>query len=205
MTTADADWIDRFAGLAMLPAGIRADLIAGSSVVALPAGTPVFAPGQSASNMLLLLLQGTVRVQQTSDTGREVLLLMRPVTLAKYDGSIRVESVVLGDFEVGDHAVAQRTDRAQILRSPAEHQLGVVADRLHPLHAVQRLDRHHRRFVQHDPAPDPVEQTHLVLGLKRGDCVRYGRLRQVQGPRRRRHMVALGHGDEDAQAFQGHD
>jgi 2-dehydropantoate 2-reductase len=33
-------------------------------------------------------------------TGREVLLLMRPVTLAKYDGSIRVESVVLGDFEV---------------------------------------------------------------------------------------------------------
>lgn len=73
MTTADADWIDRFAGLAMLPADIRADLIAGSSVVALPAGTPVFAPGQSASDMLLLL-QGTVRVQQTSDTGREVFL-----------------------------------------------------------------------------------------------------------------------------------
>lgn len=69
----DDTWIDRFAGLARLPQDIRADLTAGSQTVSVPAGTQVFAPGQSADN-LMLLLEGTVRVQQRSETGREVFL-----------------------------------------------------------------------------------------------------------------------------------
>ncbi|SPH24898.1 CRP-like cAMP-activated global transcriptional regulator [Defluviimonas aquaemixtae] len=67
------DWIDRFEGLRRLPQDIRDDLVKGSQVIDLPAGTQVFAPGQSADN-LLLLLDGTVRVQQKSETGREVFL-----------------------------------------------------------------------------------------------------------------------------------
>ncbi|QEW18074.1 cAMP regulatory protein [Marinibacterium anthonyi] len=73
MVTAADSWIDRFEGLARLPDAIKQDLIAGSQVVEVPAGTQIFAPGQSADN-LLLLLDGTVRVQQKSDTGREVFL-----------------------------------------------------------------------------------------------------------------------------------
>ena len=69
----DTSWIDRFEGLRGLPADIRADLARGSDQLAVPAGTQIFAPGQSADN-LLLLLDGTVRVQQRSDTGREVFL-----------------------------------------------------------------------------------------------------------------------------------
>lgn len=69
----DQSWIDRFEGLADLPRDLRADLRRGSQIVSVPAGTQVFEPGQSADN-LLLLLEGTVRVQQKSDTGREVLL-----------------------------------------------------------------------------------------------------------------------------------
>ena len=68
-----SNWIDRFTGLARLPADLRQELIAGSQVVRVPAGTQIFAPGQSADN-LLLLLDGTVRVQQKSETGREVFL-----------------------------------------------------------------------------------------------------------------------------------
>lgn len=66
-------WIDRFAGLKSLPAEVAGTLVAGSKVVKLPAGVRVFEPGQHADN-LLLLLSGTVRVQQRSDTGREVFL-----------------------------------------------------------------------------------------------------------------------------------
>lgn len=66
-------WIDKFAGLSRLPADIRATLEEGSRIISVPAGTQVFAPGQSADS-LLLLLDGTVRVQQRSDTGREVIL-----------------------------------------------------------------------------------------------------------------------------------
>lgn len=73
MTRTDTDWMGRFTGLGRLPEAIRADLIKGSRIVSVPAGTQVFQPGQSADN-LLLLLDGTVRVQQKSETGREVLL-----------------------------------------------------------------------------------------------------------------------------------
>ncbi|MEB8388572.1 Crp/Fnr family transcriptional regulator [Rhodobacteraceae bacterium KMM 6894] len=73
MTKQDGSWINQFTGLARLPEDLRAALVAGSKIVEVPEGTPVFAPGQSADN-LLLLLSGTVRVQQKSDTGREVFL-----------------------------------------------------------------------------------------------------------------------------------
>lgn len=66
-------WIDQFEGLSRLPDDIRAELQDGSQIVSVPSGTQVFAPGQSADN-LLLLLDGTVRVQQKSETGREVFL-----------------------------------------------------------------------------------------------------------------------------------
>lgn len=67
------DWIDRFEGLKRLPEDIRADLMNGSQIVKVPGGTQVFAPGQSADN-LMLLLEGSVRVQQRSETGREIFL-----------------------------------------------------------------------------------------------------------------------------------
>lgn len=66
-------WIDGFEGLSRLPTDIRAQLESGSKIIRVPAGTQIFAPGQSSDN-LLLLLEGTVRVQQKSETGREVFL-----------------------------------------------------------------------------------------------------------------------------------
>lgn len=73
MAETTADWIERFEGLRDLPRDLRDELVRGSKVVTVPAGTQIFEPGQSADN-LLLLLEGTVRVQQKSDTGREVFL-----------------------------------------------------------------------------------------------------------------------------------
>lgn len=69
----DDSWIDKFKGLRQLPADLRHALEAGSQIISVPEGTEVFAPGQSADT-LLLLLSGTVRVQQRSETGRDVFL-----------------------------------------------------------------------------------------------------------------------------------
>lgn len=67
------DWIDRFPDLATLPAADR-DLLTGNAQrVTLPAGTTVFAPGHAAESFLLVL-DGTVKVQQTSASGREIVL-----------------------------------------------------------------------------------------------------------------------------------
>jgi CRP/FNR family transcriptional regulator len=67
------DWIDRFPGLSKLDAPIRQTLVERSQIVALPAGTVIFGPGKAPEN-LLLLLEGTVRVQQVSENGREIVL-----------------------------------------------------------------------------------------------------------------------------------
>ncbi len=67
------DWIERFEGLAALPKAIRDVLVNRSQVVHAPAGHIIFGPGKS-PDYLLLLLEGTVRVHQTSETGREIVL-----------------------------------------------------------------------------------------------------------------------------------
>lgn len=66
-------WIDRFKGLSQLPADLRDILVGQSRVLSVPAGTVVFGPGKTPEN-LLLLLAGTVRVQQLSESGREIVL-----------------------------------------------------------------------------------------------------------------------------------
>ncbi len=66
-------WIDRFPCLADLPSGHRCRLEAESRVMELPEGARVFGPGQAPSSFLLLL-SGSIRVQQVSKGGREILL-----------------------------------------------------------------------------------------------------------------------------------
>ncbi|WP_235755473.1 hypothetical protein [Paracoccus salsus] len=71
--TEDEGWIDRFEGLTNLAAKMRTEWAHGSQIASVPAGAQVVAPGQSADN-LMLLPPGSVRVQQRSETGREVFL-----------------------------------------------------------------------------------------------------------------------------------
>ena len=67
------DWTIHFPGLRKLEPGIAKPLIESSKIVKLTAGTRIFGPGQSPESYLLLL-DGTVRVQQVSETGREIVL-----------------------------------------------------------------------------------------------------------------------------------
>lgn len=67
------DWLGRFPPLAMLPADIRAELGRAGRVVRLPAGARIFGPGQ-APDSYLLLIEGTIRVQQIAENGREIVL-----------------------------------------------------------------------------------------------------------------------------------
>jgi CRP/FNR family transcriptional regulator, anaerobic regulatory protein len=66
-------WMDRFPGLEDLPAEHRKRLELESRVLSLPEGTRIFGPGQAPSNFLLLL-RGSIRVQQVSESGREIIL-----------------------------------------------------------------------------------------------------------------------------------
>lgn len=67
------EWVERFPGLARLDPLTKQLLLSRSAKVEVPAGTTIFGPGKSPENMLFLL-DGTVRVQQTSETGHEIVL-----------------------------------------------------------------------------------------------------------------------------------
>jgi CRP/FNR family transcriptional regulator, anaerobic regulatory protein len=67
------NWISRFEGLSRLEAAVKDVLVHESAVITVPAETVIFGPGKSPEN-LLLLLEGRVRVQQVSESGREIVL-----------------------------------------------------------------------------------------------------------------------------------
>ncbi|MCX7567460.1 Crp/Fnr family transcriptional regulator [Sulfitobacter sp. F26169L] len=66
-------WVDRFPGLSRLEEPIKKLLLSQSRIISAPGGHTVFGPGNSPENMLFLL-DGTVRVQQVSETGHEIVL-----------------------------------------------------------------------------------------------------------------------------------
>ncbi len=67
------NWLDYFPGLRRLGSDITDPLITKSKVITLPDNARVFGPGMAPENFLLLI-NGTVRVQQVSESGREIVL-----------------------------------------------------------------------------------------------------------------------------------
>ena len=66
-------WIEQFPGLKRLPPDQLTLLASSAVMVTVPAGSQIFGPGH-APESYLLLLDGTVRVQQVSESGREIVL-----------------------------------------------------------------------------------------------------------------------------------
>ena len=94
---------------------------------------------------------------------------------------------LLGDVEVGDHAVLQRADRLDVARGAADHALGLGADGQD--RAGQRVDRDDGGLVEHDASSAYVDE-------------------RVRGPEVDRHVatkepqnpfctLGFGRGDED--------
>ena len=175
-------WIDKFKGLSRLPADIRATLEEGSRIISVPAGTQVFAPGQSADS-LLLLLDGTVRVQQRSDTGREVILyrvnagescvLTTACMLAFEDYS----ADGVAETDVRAVAIPRQTFDDLVARSPVfrEFLFTAYSRRITDLFALiddivfQRMDvRLATRLVELADAGGVVHATHASLATELG-------------------------------------
>jgi len=67
------DWTLAFPPLRQLPPAVFARLRDSSLTIELPEGSRIFGPGQAPENFLLLL-EGVIRVQQSSESGREIVL-----------------------------------------------------------------------------------------------------------------------------------
>ena len=71
--TPSAAWLDYFPALKRLAPDIVDSLVKSSMIVSLPSGSRIYGPGR-APEAFLLLVDGTVRVQQVSENGREIVL-----------------------------------------------------------------------------------------------------------------------------------
>jgi CRP/FNR family transcriptional regulator len=71
--TEAGNWLQHFPGLVQLPPALRDALVSRSTLSSIPAGSRIFGPGQ-APQSFLLVLDGVVRVQQVSESGREIVL-----------------------------------------------------------------------------------------------------------------------------------
>ncbi|MBI1649211.1 Crp/Fnr family transcriptional regulator [Hyphomicrobium sulfonivorans] len=117
------DWVSHFPGLHSLPDDILSALIASSRVVQLPAGTRIFGPGH-APDAFILMLRGTVRVQQVSDTGREIVLYRVSagdscaLTTACLMGYDDYQAEALAETDVAAVAIPRATFDDIIARSP---------------------------------------------------------------------------------------
>ena len=175
-------WIDKFKGLSRLPSDIRAELEAGSQIVSVPAGTQIFAPGQTADN-LLLLLDGTVKVQQKSETGREVFLyrvhagescvLTTACMLAFEDYAAEGTS----ETDVKAVSIPRKTFDDLVAKSPVfrEFVFTAYSRRITDLFTLiddivfQRMDvRLASRLLELADAENVVHATHAVLGTELG-------------------------------------
>lgn len=178
----NASWIDKFKGLSRLPDDIRAELEAGSQIVTVPAGTEIFEPGQTADN-LLLLLDGTVKVQHRSDTGREVFLyrvhagescvLTTACMLAFEDYSAEG----ISETKVKAVAIPRKTFDTLVAKSPVfrEFVFTAYSRRITDLFTLiddivfQRMDvRLASRLLELADSAGTVHATHAVLGTELG-------------------------------------
>lgn len=106
----ELDWIGSFPLLAGLSASVRNRVVAESSLVALPAGTRLFGPGQSPDNFLMLI-SGTVRVQQIGESGREIVLYR----LTSGESCTLTTACLLAGSDYEAEAIAETDIRAVVL------------------------------------------------------------------------------------------
>jgi CRP/FNR family transcriptional regulator len=116
-------WVEGFVGLARLAPRLLESLVRSSTVVTLPAGGRIYGPGQAPASYLLLL-EGSIRVQQVSDSGREIVLYRVSagescaLTTACLMGYEDYPAEAIAETEVRAVAVPRATFDDLIARSP---------------------------------------------------------------------------------------
>lgn len=176
------EWIDRFAGLSKLEPRLRERLVSNSRVVTLPENSVLFGPGKPPEN-LLLLLNGTVRVHQTTESGREIVLyrvhagescVLTTACLLAYEdytaegiAETQVEAAAI-PRRVFDDLVAQSQDFRTFVFSAYARR---ITDLFHVIEeiAFQKVDiRLAQKLVALADGKDDLKATHAQLAAELG-------------------------------------
>lgn len=175
-------WIEQFSGLSSLDTMEQNLLVELSTVMNVPENTVVFGPGKKPDH-LLLVLEGTVRVQQLSDKGREIVLyrirtgescMMTTACLLAFE-SYTAQGITESDVQVAaiplkvfDQLVSESAGFRQFVFSAYSRR---IADLFHIIEdvAFQRVDvRLAEKLLDLAQGADVIRITHQQLSVELG-------------------------------------
>lgn len=179
---AKAPWRSRFPGLSGLSEDVAHLLDRRARVVRLSKGSVIFGPGSPARNLLLLIC-GTVRVQQVSEAGREIVLyrvhagescvLTTACLLALEDYSAEgiaetdVEAVLIPQDDFDDLMSVSKAFRAFVFHAYSKRitELFVVIEEI----AFKRIDiRLAQKLLEFKGDDNALHTTHQQLATELG-------------------------------------
>lgn len=108
------DWTERFQGTRDLPRAVRDRLIEAARVVRFAKGSQVFGP-DNVPDSLLFLFEGTIRVSQTSDSGRDIVLYR----VEAGESCVLTNACMLAEEAYNAEGLAETDVTAIILPKPA--------------------------------------------------------------------------------------
>ena len=204
--TRPTTWIDQFPGLLRLPEDIRSSLAANTAVITLPAGSRIYGPGQSPQSYLLLI-GGTVRVQQVSEGGREIVLYRVSagescaLTTACLMGYEDYPAEAIAEADVQAAAIPRATFDDLIAWSPEFRRFVFTAFSVRITHLLQIIDdvafsrmdiRLAQKLLELSHGADTVPVTHQQVASELGTAREV--ISRMLTEFQRRHWVVVGRG-----------
>ncbi len=107
------DWTERFQGTRALPQAVRDRLIRAARIVRIDKGTQVFGP-DNVPDRLFFLYDGRIRVSQTSDGGREIVLYR----VEAGDSCVLTTACMLAEEAYNAEGIAETDVVAVVLAKP---------------------------------------------------------------------------------------
>jgi len=176
------EWVERFPGLSRLDVSTKDLLLQRGMILQAPENSVIFGPGKSPENMLFLL-EGTVRVQQSSDTGHEIVLyrihagescVLTTACLLAYD-DYSAEGIAETDVKAAaiprqlfDELVAQSQAFRNFVFAAFSKRITDLFQMIDEV-AFQRIDvRLAHKLIELSDNQDTVNTTHQKLSIELG-------------------------------------
>ena len=176
------NWTDRFPGLSRLDQGLKGRIETNSNIISFKKNSLVFGPDKSPENMFFLI-SGTVRVQQVSATGREIVLyrieagqtcvltISCLLSFDQYSAEGRADTDLISAYisrDLFDELVASSKPFRNLVFAAFSKRitdLFLVIDEV----AFQRIDlRLARKLIEIAKKSDVLEVTHQALAIELG-------------------------------------
>jgi len=119
----DIDWTERFKGTAVLPPAIRKRLNATGRIIHIKKGDQVFGP-MNIPDSLFFLYDGRIRVSQSSDNGREIVLYR----VDAGESCVLTTACMLAEEAYNAEGIAETDVTAVVLPKPAFDRLAAEED-----------------------------------------------------------------------------